>query len=190
MRQQGANIRDFPHTPARSILPFGLHPTTTEEAGRSIRSYWIGIIVLLGLTLCMFGDVLFTSRPIVLSDSGTDLASQFIYWRVFTADQLRHGHLPLWNPHVYCGMPFLGWAQTAVLYPTNWLDLVLPLPLSINLGIALHVFLAGLSTYLWGLRRELHPAAAVMAGALFMFSGSYFLHVYAGHVSLLYAIAW
>ncbi len=138
----------------------------------------------------MFGDVLFTSRPVVLSDSGTDLASQFIYWRAFTADQLRHGHLPLWNPHVFCGMPYLGWAQTAVLYPTNWLDLVLPLPRSINLGIALHVFLAGLFTYLWGLRRGLHPVAAVVAGALFMFSGSYFLHVYAGHLSLLYAIAW
>jgi hypothetical protein len=87
-------------------------------------------------------------------------------------------------------MPYLGWAQTAVLYPTNWLDLVLPLPRSINLGIALHVFLAGLFTYLWGLRRGLHPVAAVVAGALFMFSGSYFLHVYAGHLSLLYAIAW
>ena len=80
----------------------------------------------------------------------------------------------LWNPHVFCGMPYLGWAQTAVLYPTNWLDLVLPLPRSINLGIALHVFLAGLFTYLWGLRRGLHPVAAVVAGALFMFSGAYF----------------
>jgi hypothetical protein len=28
------------------------------------------------------------------------------------------------------------------------------------------------------------------AGALFMFSGAYFLHVYAGHLSLLYAVAW
>jgi hypothetical protein len=171
-------------------LSFGLRPTTTEEASYSVRSRWIGIAVLLGLTLGMFGDVLFTSRLIVLSDSGTDLASQFVYWRAFTADQLRHGHLPLWNPHVFCGMPYLGWAQTAVLYPTNWLDLVLPLPRSINLGIALHVFLAGSFTYLWGLRRGLHPVAAVVAGALFMFSGSYFLHVYAGHLSLLYAIAW
>jgi hypothetical protein len=138
----------------------------------------------------MFGDVLFTNRPVVLSCSSTDIASQFIYWRAFTAEQLRQGHLPLWNPHVYCGMPYLGWAQTGVLYPANWLDLVLPLPRSINLGIALHVFLAGWFTYLWGLRRGLHPVAAVVAGALFMFSGSYFLHIYAGHLSLLYAVAW
>jgi hypothetical protein len=167
-----------------------LQPTTTEETSCSIRARWIGVAVLLGLTLGMFGDVLFTSRPVVLSDSGNDLASQFIYWRAFTADQLRNGHLPLWNPYVYCGMPYMGWAQTAALYPTNWLDLILPLARSINLGIAFHVFLAGLFTYMWGLRRGLHPVAAVVAGALFMFSGAYFLHVYAGHLSLLYAIAW
>ncbi len=138
----------------------------------------------------MFSDVLFTSRALVLSNGQNDLASQFIYWHTFAANQLRHGHMPLWNPHVFCGMPFLGWAQAGVLYPPNWLDVLLPLPLSINLGIALHVFLAGFLMYLWGLRRGLHPVAAVTAGALFTFSGAYFLHVYAGHVSLLYAIAW
>ena len=145
---------------------------------------------MLLLVLCMFGDALFTSRALVLSDGQNDLASQFVYWRAFAAHQLRHGHMPLWNPHVFCGTPFLGWTQAGVLYPPNWLDVVLPLPLSINLGIALHVFLAGLFTYLWGLRRGLHPVAAVTAGALFMFSGAYFLHVYAGHLSLLCAIAW
>ena len=167
-----------------------MRPTTTDEARRAIRSRWIGVAVLLGLTLGMFGDVLFTGRPVILSDSRADLATQFVYWRAFAAEQLRHGHLPLWNPHVFSGMPYLGWAQTEVLYPTNWLDLLLPLPLSINLGIALHVFLAGFFTRLWGLRRGLRPIAATVAGALFMFSGSYFLHVYAGHLSLLYAIAW
>jgi hypothetical protein len=167
-----------------------LHPPTTEETKGTTCTRWIGVGVLLLLVLCMFGDVLFTSRSLVLSDGQNDLASQFIYWRAFTADQLRHGHVPLWNPHVFCGTPFLGWAQAGVLYPPNWLDVILPLPLSINLGIVLHVFLAGLFTYLWGLRRGLHPVAAVTAAVLFMFSGAYFLHVYAGHLSLLCAIAW
>jgi hypothetical protein len=138
----------------------------------------------------MFADVVFTSRPRILSDRQNDLASQFIYWHAFAADQLRHGRLPLWNPHVFSGMPFLGWAQSGVLYPPNWLDMLLPLPLSINFGVALHIFLAGLFTYIWGLRRGLRPTAAVLSGALFMFSGAYFLHVYAGHLSLLCAIAW
>lgn len=166
-----------------------MNSPATEEARLSICSWWIGAAVLLALTVCMFGDVLFASGSTVLSSRETDLAGQFIYWREFTANQLRHGHLPLWNPYVFCGMPFLGAAPTGVLYPSNWLDLVLPLPRSINLGIMLHVFLTGFFTYAWGLRRGLHPVAAVTAGALCMFSGAYFLHVYAGHASIC-AIAW
>jgi len=105
----------------------------------------------------MFGDVLFTSRPLVLSNAGTDIANIYAYWRPFAAEQLRQGHVPLWNPYVFCGQPFLGWGVGGVLYPPNWLDLALALPRSINLGIALHVFLAGLFTYVWALRRGLSP---------------------------------
>jgi hypothetical protein len=138
----------------------------------------------------MFGDVLFTNRPILLSNGTTDIASMYIYWRPFAAEQLRLGRVPLWNPYVFCGQPFMGWALGGVLYPPNWLDLVLALPRSINLGIVLHTFLAGLFTYLWALRRGLHPLAGITSAALFMFSGAYFLHVYAGHLMLLYGLAW
>src|SRR5258708_653230 len=88
-----------------------LRHSPTTEASRSIRFRWIGAAVLMVLTLGMFGDVLLTSRPTVLSDGRNDLASQFIYWRAFAAEQLRQGRLPLWNPHVFSGTPFLGWGQ-------------------------------------------------------------------------------
>ena len=172
------------------MLSVGLRPTTTDKATASIRSRWIGIAFLLALTLGMFGDVLFSSKPIVLSDRGTDIASMYLFWRPFVAEQLRHGHVPLWDPYTFCGQPILGWALGGLLYPPNWLDLVVSVPRSINWGIAAHIFLAGLFTYLWALRRGLHPLAAIISGALFMFSGAYFLHVYAGHLMLLYGIAW
>jgi hypothetical protein len=144
---------------------------------------------LTGLTLLLFGSVL-TSRDTILSSSGMDLARQFIYWRQFAAHQLRQGHLPLWNPYTFGGAPYLGWAQTAPLYPMNWLDLVLPLPVSVNLGIAVHVLLAGVFTFAWAVRRRLHPLAAFVSGAAYMFGGTYFLHVYAGHLTLIAAFAW
>lgn len=130
----------------QGILFFALHPTTTDTATVSFRSRWIGVAVLLGLTLGMFGDVLFTSAPIVLSDRTTDIANMYLYWRPFVAGQLRLGHVPLWDPHTFCGQPILGWALGGVLYPPNWLDLIMSLPRSINWGIAMHVFLAGLFT--------------------------------------------
>jgi hypothetical protein len=167
-----------------------LRTPPTKDAKSTTRAQWIGAGVLLLLTLCLFADVLFTGKAVVLSCLGTDIANMYIYWRPFAADQLRHGRVPLWNPYVFCGQPFLGWALGGVLYPPNWLDLVLDLPRSINFGIALHVFLAGLFTYIWALRRGLHPLAGIISATLFMFSGAYFLHVYAGHLMLLYGLAW
>jgi hypothetical protein len=167
-----------------------LRPSTTEDTKSVSRTLWTGAGVLLLLTLFMFGDVLFTSHLTMLSSSTTDIASIYAYWRPFAAEQLRQGHVPLWNPYVFCGQPFLGWGVGGVLYPPNWLDLILSLPRSINFGITLHIFLAGLFTYLWSLRRGLHPLAAITSAALFMFSGAYFFHVYAGHLMLLYGLAW
>ena len=162
-----------------------MRPSSTEEAGGSIRSRWIGAAFLLGLTLCMFGDVLFTSKPIVLSDGrGRSRLTIHLLARVCCGSTSPRPSAVVESACVLRNaVP--GRAQAGVLYPPNWLDLVLPLPRSINLAIALHVFLAGLFTYVWGLRRGLHPVAAVTAGALFMFSGAYFLHLYAGHLSCL-----
>lgn len=152
--------------------------------------FWIVIILLLGLTVAMFGDVLFTSKAIVLSNKGTDLFSQFIYWREFGFGQIQQGNLALWNPHLFSGTPYLGGFQSALLYPLNCLYLLLPLSKAINFSIALHVFLAGVFMYLWTLYRKLHPAACFLSSVLLMFCGAHFLHIYAGHLPNLCTMIW
>jgi hypothetical protein len=91
-----------------------------------IRSFTIGPLGLLVLTLAMFFDVLFLPGDTVLSNARTDLASQFVHWRGFGFGEMSRGNLPLWNPHVYGGAPFLAGFQSALLYPLNVLYLVLP----------------------------------------------------------------
>jgi hypothetical protein len=145
---------------------------------------------LAGLTLLMFGPVLFTSQDIVLSNQDRgDLFSQYVHWRQFGFNQLRHGNLALWNPHIYSGAPFFG-LQSGLLYPLNLVFLILPLAKAINVSIALHIFLAGAFTYLWAARRGLHPAACFLSGVLFMFGAPLFLQVYAGHLPHLCAMTW
>ncbi len=160
------------------------------QPARSRFSPRIGILLLLVLTLAMFADVLFTSDDRVLSQLGRDTFLQDAYWRDFGFGELSRGNLALWNPHVFSGAVFLGGFQSGLLYPLNWHFLLLSLPKAINAGIALHVFLAGLFLFLWARNRGLHPAACTLAGALFMFSGAYFLHVYAGHLGRLNAMVW
>ncbi|MCX8092050.1 MAG: hypothetical protein N3I86_14145, partial [Verrucomicrobiae bacterium] len=144
----------------------------------------------LELALTPLGDGLFGPSGRVLSSAQTDLAHQFVHWRKFGFEELRTGNLALWNPYIYGGAPFFGGFQSALLYPPNVLFLVLPLAAAVNWSIALHVFLTGAFMFAWAAHRGLHAWACVMCGALVMFGGTLFPHVYAGHLPNLCTMAW
>ena len=146
--------------------------------------------VLLFATFYVFAEALFFGGDLILAQLNSDLTTQFIGWSEFAVREMSAGNLPLWNPHLYSGAPCLGGFQEALLYPPLWLHLLLPLPQAINWGIALHVFLAGLFTYMWMARRGLHPMAAMVAGLVFMFGGGYFMHITPGHLPNLRTMVW
>ena len=81
------------------------------------------------------------------------------------------GDLPLWNPLNYCGIPFLAQWNTMVLYPPNWLNLLLPLSWSLALFCILHLYAGGLGMYFLAANwtRNLHGAA--FAGIAYAFNG-------------------
>jgi hypothetical protein len=157
---------------------------------RDRRSTFLALAGLLGLTLAMFGGLLFAGGTRVFGHQGADLFLQYYSWRDFGFRHLAKGELPLWNPHIFSGAPFFGEMQAALLYPPNWLFLVLPVPAAINWTVAMHVFAIGAFTFFWMRVRGLHPAAAFFAGVAIMFSGPYFLHVFAGHLPQLAAMTW
>lgn len=146
--------------------------------------------VFLAATLAMFVDVLIAGDGRIPSIPGEDLSRIFLYWNPFAFGELRHGHIVLWNPHSFAGAPFLAGFQAGLLYPPNWLHMVLPPALAINLGIGLHVFLAGLWTYVWTRHHGLHPVACVLAGLVFMFCGAHFLQLYRGHLPHQHTLVW
>lgn len=156
----------------------------------SRRPFLWGALGYMALNLLLFGDLFWVGNDQVLSSAQTDIFFHFASWRQFAFDQLRQGHLVLWNPHYLCGVPFLGGFEAALLYPPNWLFMVLPLGEALNLGIVLHVILAGFLTYLWALQRGQHPLAAFIAGVIFMWGGAYYLHLFAGHLPNLCVMAW
>lgn len=78
--------------------------------------------VLVGALLILFWPVLAGARVIFW---GLPLL-QFYPWHEIAKQILLSGRLPLWNPWVGMGAPLLANAQSALLYPPNWLLLVLP----------------------------------------------------------------
>ena len=78
-----------------------------------------------------------------------DGVAEFYPWRLFAAQTLHSGYLPLWNPHQFCGTPFVANSQSAVFYPPNLLFCLLPVWQAFGVGVLLHLFLTGAFAYLF-----------------------------------------
>jgi hypothetical protein len=72
-----------------------------------------------------------------------DGIAEFYPWRFFAAQTLHSGYLPLWNPHQFCGTPFVANSQSAVFYPPNLLFCLLPVSQAFGVSVLLHLFLTG-----------------------------------------------
>src|SRR5947207_5980277 len=77
-----------------------------------------------------------------------DHSDYFQPLRWFTANELRHGRLPLWNVYSASGERWLANPQTCVFYPPAWVFLVLPFATAYTLFLALHVMLLGWGAFL------------------------------------------
>lgn len=98
-----------------------------------------------------------------------DAIAQFYPWRVFYAKWMGQGIIPFWNPHQFCGTPFLANGQSAVLYPLNLVFLTFDPITAFTAYAALHLFLAAAFTYL--LLRELgcKELGGIVGGITFAF---------------------
>jgi len=154
---------------------------------RPVLGVYLGYVAVL---LLIFSGLATAQSPQFIGAESTDLYQQFLSWRAFGFAQLAAGHLPLWNPHIFSGAPFLGGFQSALFYPLNWIYLVLPLTWAVNLGIVLHLLLLAGLMFHWAQAKRLGVTASALAGLIVMLSGAYFLHIYAGHLSNLCSMAW
>lgn len=157
----------------------------THSAARARRLDAIALAGLAGFVLALFGRLVFTNRVLANGDVWT----YFTPYRDFAAAALRAGHLPLWNPYLFLGAPFLANSQAAVFYPLHWPLAWLSTSRAIVWSIALHVWLGGAFTYGW-LRRGLgmRPLAAWLGGIVF--AGSGFIGGHVGQINQLNAYAW
>ncbi len=78
--------------------------------------------------------------------------------------------VPLWNPHVMGGRPFLANAQSAVFSPFSLPAYVLPFWHSLAVIQMLKVFVAALGAFMFGRSLGMRFAGALAAGAIFGFS--------------------
>jgi len=145
----------------------------------------LATVGLVAAALVFYYPLVFLGRAIVDYDA-------FVYFypqRTYLARSLLQGQIPLWNPDLFLGAPFLANPQTAVLYPPSWLFLFGPAHAVYGLQLVLHAFLAAWFTYLLARRAfDVRAPAAVVGGLAYAFGG--FAVGQLGHLNQISAAAW
>lgn len=146
------------------------------------------ILAILALCLCcliFFPHLLLFNHTLMAGDTG------FYHYplRVYARERLISGELPLWNPHLFGGVPFLADVQSAVFYPFHLLYLALPPPIALNFIIVLHIFLTAVFLYMFARRSMgIQPICAFLSAFVFAFGG--YVQTHAGTQIYLLSLPW
>ncbi len=101
----------------------------------------------------------------------------------------RLGHVPLWEPLLFGGMPYIGAGHGDIFYPTSFLRLVFPIAAVFDFGFVLHYILAGLFTYALLRRLNVSWGGSVVAGLAYELTGLMASYPSPGHDGKLFACA-
>jgi hypothetical protein len=143
------------------------------------------VVGLLALVAAFNPGLVFFGRVL----GGYDTFVYFYPLRSYLGEALRQGRLPLWNPYLFAGSPFLANPQTGVFYPGSWLFAVLDVPPAYALNFLAHLALAAISLYVFARSSlGLGRLASMLGGAGFAFSG--FMNGQAGHINQFSVAAW
>ena len=156
-------------------LPFNLRAKITPSCATAIAVSLLPLIYFLPATC---------GSLIISPDDGVIFN---IPIRVAVANMIRAGHLPLWNPYIFSGMPLFGAAQAGVLFPLNWFYLLFSIPVATNLMMLSSYMLAALGAYLYARRTGSSLAGAALTSLVWQWSG--FLIGQIGHTNILHTAA-
>lgn len=109
----------------------------------------------------------------------------------YFADSINEaGEFPVWRQTIMGGQPFAANPLNKTAYPFTWLAVVLPILSFFDVMIAVHLLVAALGMYAWARQHDLRWEAACLSTAAYVLAPRLFGHLAAGHLDLVYALAW
>jgi len=100
----------------------------------------------------------------------SDLLLENYAWKEFILEAFRARQIPFWNPYLFAGVSFLAAGQHSALYPLSIIYYLFPLAQAYGYFTILHLFLAGLFTYIYGRVLGLNRWSGLLAGITYAFS--------------------
>lgn len=111
-------------------------------------------------------------------------------FREFAAASLKTGHgIPLWNPYLMGGMPYVAAMHGDIFYPTFLLRMALPTDVAMTWSFMIHIFFAGFFTYLFLRAWGLGFVSSAIGGVAYLMCGPIAAYISPGHDGKLYVSA-
>jgi O-antigen/teichoic acid export membrane protein len=107
----------------------------------------------------------------------SDLILENTVWKQFIRESLSAGELPLWQPYILSGSPFLAAGQSSALYPFSVLFYIMPLHAAYGWFTVTQVWLAATMMYLLMRVLGIRRLGAALSGIAYAFSGFYMVSV-------------
>ena len=98
--------------------------------------------------------------------------------------------VPLWNPMILSGTPFVSDPLAGLWYPPAWVAAIAPVPLTFNVLLWLHLAWSGLGTFRLVRRADVALPGALLSGLAFSGMPKLIGHAGLGHISLAFAVCW
>jgi len=171
----------------------------------------IVIVGLFSLTILFFWPVIFGGKTLLPADNLfsfepwrsfagefgisvphnellSDLILENYVWKRFIVQSIKARQIPLWNPYIFAGLPFLAAGQHSALYPFSVLFYVLPIACAYGYFTVLQLFLAGLFAFIYARVIGLGRLGAAVTAITYMFSA--FMIVSVVFTMIIAAAAW
>ncbi|MBI5304847.1 MAG: oligosaccharide flippase family protein [Chloroflexi bacterium] len=105
------------------------------------------------------------------NELASDLVLENYAWKKLLVESLRAKEIPLWNPYLFGGVPFLAAGQQSALYPFSILFYFLPLDRAFGIFVALQLAIAAIAMFVFARVLGLSRVAAIISALAFAFSG-------------------
>ena len=129
----------------------------TSRDAQVILAFAFGLLMLLRVLVFRAGWV----------GNAGDLWDHYEPLKRYAAERLQSGGMPLWNPFMFSGAPFLGTAQPAVFSSAHLLFQTAQLSTAFAAAFLIQPFLAGLGAFLWACSLGARRSGALAAAAVF-----------------------
>lgn len=142
-----------------------------------MRDWAVALLVLLPEILIFYRKIIFSPTQYIIP---WDFRYYHLPLTTFIADSWRHGEFPLWDPSVYCGLPFFANINAQIFYPPTAFTVFIAnffspdkLTYFMELHLVAHVLLGGFFTFLLLRELDVNQGAALIGATIFQ-CGPYF----------------